>query len=55
MGQPEIGWKDWKSVSSFEASRFFPTTLENRGERFIFLSDRTHNRSRSPRLTASSD
>ena len=31
------------------------TTLENRGERIILLPNRTHNRSRSPRLAASCD
>jgi len=39
-----------KSTSFFEVSGALLTTLENRGERIIFLPDRTHNRSRSPRL-----
>ena len=39
---------------NFAASGAFLTALENPRERFIFTPSRTHNRSRSPRLTASS-
>jgi len=55
-----MGFNDWQSTSTFEVSGAPLMTLENRGERIkkqriIFSPDRTHNRSRSPRLAASSD
>ncbi|OUM61256.1 hypothetical protein PIROE2DRAFT_45397, partial [Piromyces sp. E2] len=39
--------------SSFGIPGAFLTVLENPGEIIIFIPSRTHNRSRSPRLTAS--
>ena len=42
-----------KHITS-DVSGAFLTALENPRERIIFTLSRTHNRSRSPRLTASS-
>ena len=55
--QPEIGLNGWKSALSLEASSVFSTILENWREwtkSKLLSSGRTHNRSRSPRLIASS-
>ena len=42
-----------QSTSPYEVSGAQRSLLENLGERIIFLSGRTHNRSRSPRFEAS--
>lgn len=39
---------------TFDASGALTTVLENPQEGIVFIPSRTHNRSRSPRLTASS-
>ncbi|KAJ3202560.1 hypothetical protein HK099_001808, partial [Clydaea vesicula] len=55
---PEIGLsrdrvKCWEKRSNFVVSGALLMILENPRERIIFKPSRTHNRSRSPRLTAS--
>jgi len=51
--QPEIRSDSWQSALISEASGAPPSVRENRRERMILPPGRTHNRSRSPRLTAS--
>ena len=56
---PEIGLSgarvQWLvELDTSVGSGAFSTALENPRERIIFTPSRTHNRSRSPRLTASS-
>jgi len=51
---PEIGANGWKSPVLSTGFGAFSLVLENLRERFIFAFGRTHNRSRSPRLEASS-
>src|SRR4029079_6650460 len=56
---PEIGLtsdrvKCWVKHCTFAVSGALLMFLENPRERIIFTPSRTHNRSRSPRLTASS-
>jgi hypothetical protein len=51
---PEIWLCDWESTVLYAVSGALSTTLENAGEWIIFSFGRTHNRIRSPRLTASS-
>ena len=43
-----------EECSTFAASGAPTTVLENPQEGLVFMPSRTHNRSRSPRLTASS-
>jgi len=51
---PERGFYGWKSVAPVATSGALATVLENPQEGIVFTPSRTHNRSRSPRLTASS-
>jgi len=52
--RPEIGLNGWESAPVPGASGALSPVLENPRERIISTPGRTHNRSRSPRWTASS-
>ncbi len=51
---PEKGFVDWQSTSLLDVSGALLMALENPREYITLVLGRTHNRSRSPRLTASS-
>lgn len=54
LDYPEMGFYGWKSVAIYATSGALAMALENPQEGIVFMPGRTDNRSRSPRLTASS-